>query len=215
MNFFVDLFDFILHIDQHLTAFIAQHGLWTYALCFAIVFVETGLVIAPLLPGDSLLFAAGALAAAGGLDVHLLAALLIGAAILGDSLNYACGKVTGPRVFRLERSRLFNVEYLDRTRGFFERHGAKTVVLARFLPILRTFAPFVAGIGAMPYRRFLAYNVLGGMLWVSLFLYGGYFFGNLPAVRSNFSLVIVAIILLSLAPAGLQVLSATLARRRT
>ncbi len=204
------LVDFILHIDTHLVSLAAQYGTWLYGILFAIIFCETGLVFLPLLPGDSLLFAAGSLAAAPGssLDVHTLFLLLSVAAILGDTLNYWIGHLIGPRVFRGEASRLFNRQHLERTHAFFERHGGKTIILARFVPIIRTFAPFVAGVGAMSYRHFLAYNVVGGLSWVGLFVYGGHTFGQLPFVQRNFKLVILAIIVLSCVPPVVEYLKA-------
>jgi len=200
-----ELIDFILHVDLYLAGIIEDMGLWTYAILFLIVFCETGLVITPFLPGDSLLFAAGALAATTVLNVHLLFAVLLVAAIIGDATNYNIGKFVGPRVFTT-RSRLIKREHLDRTRVFFERHGGKTIIIARFMPIIRTFAPFVAGIGEMQYVRFAMFNVIGGLLWVSSFLYAGYFFGNLPVVKDNFSLVVLVIIILSLLPPVIEFL---------
>jgi membrane-associated protein len=200
------LVDFVLHLDRHLAEIIQQYGVWTYAILFLIVFLETGLVVAPLLPGDSLLFAAGAFAALGALDVGLVFLLLVVAAILGDTLNYAIGHYLGPKVFHYERSRFFNPDHLRKTHAFYEKYGGKTIIIARFIPIVRTFAPFVAGIGAMNYRRFLAYNVVGGFLWVAICLFAGYFFGNLPFVKKNFSLVILAIIVISVLPAVVEYL---------
>jgi len=194
------LIDFILHIDRHLSGIIQNYGTWTYLILFLIIFCETGLVVTPLLPGDSLLFAAGAFAAQGVLDPLLLMVLLSVAAIAGDTVNYWIGYHTGPRIFRKENVRFLNREYLERTHRFYERHGGKAILLARFAPILRTFAPFVAGIGRMTYGRFVAYNVVGGVLWIGVFLFGGYFFSNLPVVEQNFTLVVVAIILISLMP---------------
>jgi len=208
---FVDL---IVHLDDHLLWVVQQHGAWIYALLFLIVFCETGLVVTPFLPGDSLLFVAGTIAAAGGMNVHLLSVLLVLAAVLGDSLNYAVGRYLGPRVFRQEGSWLFRKDYLDRTNRFFARHGGKTIILARFVPIVRTYAPFVAGIGQMDYGRFLLFNVIGGLLWVVLLSYAGYFFGNLPVVKDNLSLVIILIVLLSISPAIVEVVRAKLAARR-
>ena len=193
------MIDFFLHLDRHLSDIIAQYGTWTYAILALIIFCETGLVVTPLLPGDSLLFAAGTFAALGSLDPRLLNLLLFAAVIAGDNVNYWIGRFVGPRAFTGE-VRFFRREYLDRTRGYFERHGGKTVILARFIPIVRTFTPFVAGIGAMTYPRFLAYSLAGGALWVSAFLWAGYFFGNLPVVRENFSLVILGIIGMSVIP---------------
>jgi membrane-associated protein len=198
--------DFFLHLDKHLAQVIYAYGTWTYALLFLIVFLETGLVVTPFLPGDSLLFAAGSFAALGALDVSALFFLLSVAAILGDTLNYAIGKYLGPKVFHFPRSRFFNPEHLRRTHDFYEKYGAKTIVIARFVPIVRTFAPFVAGIGAMSYPRFLAYNVFGGVLWVAVCVFAGYFFGNLPFVKKNFTLVILAIIVISVLPAVVEYL---------
>lgn len=208
------LLDFVLHLDAHLLDFVQQHGPWIYLLLFVIVFCETGLVVTPFLPGDSLLFVAGTVAAAGGMNIHLLAVLLIIAAILGDSLNYALGRWLGPRVFRSERSWLFRKDYLDRTNRFFDKHGGKTIIIARFLPIVRTYAPFVAGIGRMEYGRFLFFNVIGAAIWVVSLAYAGYFFGNLPIVKKNLSLVIVLIILLSITPGIVEVVRAKLAARK-
>jgi len=198
--------DFFLHLDKHLAEVIQAYGAWTYALLFAIVFLETGLVVTPLLPGDSLLFAAGSFAALGALDVGTVFLLLSAAAILGDTVNYAIGAYLGPKVFHYPKSRFFNPDHLRKTHEFYERYGGKTIVIARFVPIIRTFAPFVAGIGAMSYGRFLAYNVVGGILWVAVCVFAGYFFGNLPFVKANFSLVILAIILVSLMPAVVEYL---------
>jgi len=203
VHFFVDFF---LHLDKHLAEVIQAYGTWTYALLFSIVFLETGLVVTPLLPGDSLLFAAGSFAALGALDVGLLFVLLSVAAILGDTVNYAIGHYLGPKVFHFPKSRFFNPEHLRQTHTFYEKYGGKTIIIARFVPIVRTFAPFVAGIGAMSYGRFLAYNVVGGVLWVAICLFAGYFFGNLPFVKKNFSLVIIAIVLVSILPALVEYL---------
>lgn len=195
----MELIDFILHVDRHLTEFVAANGPWIYALLFLIVFVETGFVVMPLLPGDSLLFAAGAIAATGGMDPGLLCLLLFVAAVLGDTVNYHIGHYIGPKVFEHE-NRFIKRKYLLQTRAFFERHGGKTIIIARFMPIIRTFAPFVAGVGAMHYRRFLAFNVIGAGLWVVSFVMLGYYFGNLPVVKENFTLVIFAIIIISVMP---------------
>jgi len=195
---------FILHVDQHLLELFREHGVWIYAILFLIVFCETGLVVTPFLPGDSLLFAAGALAAASGLDVHLMAALLFVAAVLGDSVNYAIGRSVGLRLFRDPHSRVFRRDYLDRTERFYARHGPKTIVIARFMPIVRTFAPFVAGVGNMPYRVFFLWNVAGAFLWVGSFTYAGYVFGDLPAVRENFTLLILGIIVVSVLPVVIE-----------
>lgn len=196
------LVDFILHIDKHLTEIVASYGLWTYGILFLIIFAETGLVVMPLLPGDSLLFAAGALCALPdtGLSVHLVAFLLFIAAVLGDTLNYAIGHKIGPAVFKREDSIWLRKKHLERAHEFFERYGGRAIILARFVPIVRTFVPFVAGVGAMTYRRFIAYNIIGGFVWIYAFTYLGFFFGNLPVVKKNFGLVIIAIILLSVLP---------------
>lgn len=194
--------DVFLHLDQHLGAWATSLGPWLYVLLFAIVFAETGLVVTPFLPGDSLLFAVGALCALEGspISVGAAIALLFVAGVLGDAVNYAVGRRIGPKVFKSEGSRLLNKKHLDKTQAFYERHGGKTIILARFMPIVRTFAPFVAGIGNMRYRRFVIYNIAGAALWVTLFTLLGYWFGNLPGVKRNFQYVILAIIVLSVAP---------------
>jgi membrane-associated protein len=207
MEFLSGLVDVVLHLDKHLVEIVGQYGAWTYGILTLIIFLETGVVVTPFLPGDSLLFAAGALAATGSLEVVLLWLLLTVAAILGDTVNYWIGHAIGPRAFT-SRSRFLKREHLERTHAFYEKHGGKTIVLARFIPIVRTFAPFVAGIGRMSYRRFVAYNIGGGILWTTLFIFGGYFFGNLPVVKQNFSLVILAIIALSVAPAVVEFVKA-------
>jgi membrane-associated protein len=191
--------DFFLHLDRHLAEIIARYGTWTYAILVAIVFCETGLVVTPFLPGDSLLFTAGALAALGTLDPWLLNLLLFVAVLSGDNVNYWIGRFIGPRAFT-GHYRFLRREHLERTHAFFERHGGRTVVLARFVPIVRTFTPFVAGVGAMSYPRFLAYSLAGGAFWVTAFLWAGFYFGNLPAVRANFSLVVLGIIVISVLP---------------
>ncbi|HSX77881.1 MAG TPA: DedA family protein [Candidatus Saccharimonadia bacterium] len=193
------LIDVFLHLDMYLDTVIQQYGVWMYFLLFVVVFLETGVVVTPFLPGDSLLFAAGALCARGDLAVGWLFMLLCLAAVLGDTVNYSIGHLVGPRAFH-GQNRLFKREHLDRTHQFYERHGGKTIVLARFIPIIRTFAPFVAGIGRMSYGRFVTYNVLGGLLWTALFVFGGYYFGNQPWVKRNFTFVILAIIVISLLP---------------
>ena len=210
MDFIRTAADFFLHLDKHLAEIIARYGVWTNLILFLVVFCETGLVVTPFLPGDSLLFAAGTFAALGSLDPGLLVLLLSIAAILGDTVNYWIGSYIGPRAFTGE-IRWLKKEYLERTHAFYEKHGGKTIILARFIPIIRTFAPFVAGVGAMTYSRFLLYNVVGGIVWVTLFVLAGYFFGNLPAVRQNFSYVILAIIALSVMPIVVEFLRA---RRR-
>src|SRR3990167_2864967 len=194
MELLLFLWDLLVHLDQHLARLLLEYGVWVYLLLFLIVFCETGLVVTPFLPGDSLLFVAGTLWAAAGLNVHALAALLIAAAILGNTVNYWIGRYLGPKVFPWEDSRWFNRKALDRTHAFYERHGGKTIVITRFVPILRTFAPFVAGIGRMTYLRFMSFNVAGGVSWVFLFLLAGYYFGNIPMVKRNFHVVIVGII---------------------
>jgi membrane-associated protein len=194
LQFLIDLF---LHLDEHLSAVIAQYGMWTYALLFFVIFMETGFVVTPFLPGDSLLFAAGTFAALGSLNVWLLLALLGVAAVAGDTANYWIGHYLGDRAYQIK---WIKREYLERTHAFFEKHGGKTILLARFVPIVRTFAPFVAGIGRMSYGYFISYNVFGGIMWVSVFTLAGYLFGNIPFVQHNFSLVVIAIILVSLVP---------------
>ena len=189
MELLATLLDIALHLDQHLQALVAAYGAWVYLILFLIVFCETGLVVTPFLPGDSLLFVAGAIAAAGGMNIHLLVVLLIIAAVSGDAVNYAVGHYLGPRVFHSRESRWLNPRHLERAHAFYERHGGKTIIIARFVPIVRTFAPFVAGIGSMTYKRFLLFNVVGGALWVLLFVPAGYFFGSVPFVKNNFSLV--------------------------
>jgi len=200
--------DLILHLDEHLHEIIEQYGTWIYLILFLIVFCETGLVVTPILPGDSLLFAVGSFAASGALDVWLLLVLLIVAAVLGDTVNYACGAYIGPKVFRQEGGWLLNREYLDRTHRFYEKHGGKTIILARFVPIIRTFAPFVAGVGRMSYPRFAVYNVVGGIVWVAIFVGAGYAFGHLPLVRDNFTLVMLGIVFVSLLPPLVEYLRA-------
>ncbi|MFC3627186.1 DedA family protein [Vogesella amnigena] len=199
------LLDFILHIDVHLAQLVANYGPWVYLILFLIVFCETGLVVTPFLPGDSLLFVAGALAAMGEMNVHLLVVLLIIAAILGDGCNYTIGRRVGLRLFN-RFPRLLKQEYLDKTHAFYDKHGGKTIIFARFVPIVRTFAPFVAGIGRMDYRQFLSYNVIGGVLWVVGFSYAGYFFGNLPLVRKNLEFLIFGIIIVSMLPGIIEVI---------
>jgi membrane-associated protein len=200
MGFVSQMIDFILHVDTYLDVIIQQFGVVTYVLLFIVVFCETGLVVTPFFPGDSLLFAVGAFAARGSLELGIVLAVLGAAAVLGDTANYWIGAVVGPKVFHKDNVRFLNRKHLERTHEFYERYGGKTIVIARFIPIIRTFAPFVAGIGKMTYGRFLSYNVFGGLLWVSLFVLGGYYFGNIGIVRRNFSLVIAVIILLSILP---------------
>jgi membrane-associated protein len=194
------LVEFIIHLDSNLAYLIAEYGLWVYAFLFVVVFCETGVVIFPFLPGDSLIFAAGALAAMGSFDLALLFLVFAFAAILGDTANYWMGHYFGPRLFKREDSRLFRKDYLGKAHAFYERHGAETIVLARFVPIIRTFAPFVAGMGTMNYRRFIIYNVAGALLWVSIFLTMGYLVGDHPFVQDNFGIVLIAMILISFLP---------------
>lgn len=193
-----------MHIDQYLAVMIDAFGAWTYVILFLIIFSETGLVIIPFLPGDSLLFAMGALAGGGFLDFSTSYLVLLSAAILGDTANYWIGHRIGPKVFSKNNSRLFNKAYLEKTRGFYEKHGGKTIILARFMPIIRTFAPFVAGIGKMHYTSFLMYNVIGAFIWVTLFTLAGYFFGAIPIIKQNFEIVIIAIVFLSLMPMAIE-----------
>ncbi len=200
------MLDYLLHLDRYLGLLIQQYGVWTYLILFLIIFCETGLVVTPILPGDSLLFAAGALAAHGTLSARWVCLLLVVAAVAGDTVNYWIGAILGPKMFHGGGRRFFNQEHLDRTHAFYERYGGKTIVLARFIPIVRTFAPFVAGMGRMTYRNFFAYNVVGGILWIGFFVLGGYYFGNLPVVRDHFSLVVLAIIGLSVLPALIEVI---------
>ena len=206
MEIIRSLFDFVLHIDKNLELLISQYGVWLYLILFVIVFCETGLVVTPFLPGDSLLFAAGALAASTGqLNVLILWLLLCVAAILGDTVNYAIGKKLGISIFS-DNARVLKTQYLRKTEAFYEKHGNKTIILARFVPIVRTFAPFVAGVGSMQYRRFITYNVIGGVVWVTLFLTVGYLIGNIPIIKNNFSLVTILIIIVSVVPMVLEVL---------
>jgi len=196
------LVDFIIHIDRHLAEIIASYGLWTYAVLWLIIFAETGLVVTPFLPGDSLLFAAGTFCAKPetGLNVHLMAVLLWVAAVLGDTVNYWLGSRIGPAVFKREDSIFLRKKHLERAHAFFEKYGGRAVILARFVPIVRTFVPFVAGVGKMHYGRFIAYNVIGGFIWIYFFLYAGYWFGGLPFIQRNFKMVILAIIVISVLP---------------
>jgi membrane-associated protein len=211
MDLLPRIIDLFLHLDQHLGQLISQYGTWTHLILFLIVFCETGLVITPFLPGDSLLFAAGTFAALGALDLWLVVLLLIIAAIAGDTVNYWIGAYIGPRAFSGD-IRFLRKEYLERTHAFYEKHGGKTIILARFVPIIRTFAPFVAGVGGMSYPRFITYNVVGAVLWVGLFVLGGYFFGNISVVRENFTLVILAIIAISVLPIVVEALRARRSR---
>ena len=196
--------DLLVHLDRHLATLLQQHGAWVYLLLFVIIFCETGLVVTPFLPGDSLLFIAGALAAGGGIDVHLLALLLVAAAVLGNTVNYSIGRFIGPKVFHWEESRFFNRRALHRAHAFYERHGGKTIVITRFVPILRTFAPFVAGIARMTYANFTAYNLAGALAWVLSLLYAGYWFGNVPFVKQNLTWVMLGIVVLSVTPLAFE-----------
>jgi membrane-associated protein len=208
MELLTSLIDLFLHLDEHLSQVVQDYGSLTYLLLFLIIFMETGLVVTPFLPGDSLLFAAGTFASpalGSSINIWFLYMLLFGAAVLGDTVNYWIGHYVGERAFK-EEHRLMKREYLERTHAFYERHGGKTIILARFVPIIRTFAPFVAGVGKMSYFHFISFNVIGGLLWVTLFTWGGYFFGNLPLVKNNFSLVVIAIVLISVMPAVVEVL---------
>jgi membrane-associated protein len=204
MEFLSRLLDLVLHLDKHLSTLVQNCGLWTYLILFVIIFLETGLVVTPFLPGDSLLFAAGTFAAAKALNALWLFIILSAAAVLGDTVNYWIGHFIGPRVFHQEKSRFFKKEHLDRTHRFYEKYGAETIIIARFVPIIRTFAPFVAGVGRMSYWKFISYNVIGGVGWVALFVFGGYFFGNIPFIKRNFGLVIIAIIIVSTIPAVVE-----------
>jgi membrane-associated protein len=206
MELIKGLTEIILHLDIHLDSVIRNYGVWTYAILFLIIFLETGLVVTPFLPGDSLLFAGGTFAALGSLDVKWLVIFLSIAAIAGDTVNYWIGHVTGPKVFTKEKSRFFNKDYLHRTHQFYEKYGGKTIIIARFVPIIRTFAPFVAGIGSMTYGRFITYNITGGVAWVLILVLVGYFFGNIPFIKHNFSLAIAAIIFLSILPGIIEFL---------
>ena len=198
--------DLLVHLDRHLEVMLQQYGAWVYLLLFAIIFCETGLVVTPFLPGDSLLFIAGALAAGGGIDVHLLALVLVAAGVLGNTVNYSVGRFIGPKVFQWEDSRFFNKRALERAHAFYEKHGGKTIIITRFVPVLRTFAPFVAGIARMTYLNFTAYNVAGALAWVLLLLYAGYWFGNVPFVKENLTWVILGIIAVSLLPLAFEYL---------
>ncbi len=205
MEYVKDFIEILMHLDKHLILIIRDYGVWTYLILFLIIFCETGLVVTPLLPGDSLLFAIGNLAALGSVKIGFLFAILSAAAVSGDTVNYWVGNIIGPKVFQ-GNSRLLKKEYLDRTHKFYEKYGGKTIILARFVPIVRTFAPFVAGIGSMSYGRFFAYNILGGVSWIALFVFSGYYFGNLPVVKQNFSIVIFAIIIISILPGAIELI---------
>ena len=203
MEYLAAFIDIVLHLDKHLAVLVQQYGTWIYAILFVIIFSETGFVVTPFLPGDSLLFVAGALAALGGMNIGVLLAVLIAAAALGNMLNYQIGRFLGPKVFQWQGSRFFNRSALDKTHAFYDKHGGKTLVISRFLPLFRTFAPFVAGIGAMSYPRFTLFNLIGAVSWVGSLTLAGYFFGNLPWVQKNLSVVILAIIAISLVPVAI------------
>jgi membrane-associated protein len=205
--------DFILHIDVYLKSIVTTYGTWSYFVLFIVIFCETGLVVTPFLPGDSLIFAAAALAAGGAMNPWVLFSVLLGAAVLGDASNYWVGDLLGPKVLKRENSRIFRKEYLDKTHAFYQRHGGKTIILARFVPIVRTFAPFLAGVGTMRYRQFFAYNVVGATAWVGAFTLLGYLFGNLPVVKERFTLVIVAIVIISVLPAVVEWARSRFARK--
>ena len=206
--------DFILHIDQHLTALSAQYGMWIYAILFLIIFCETGLVATPFLPGDSLLFAAGGIAAVGGMNIHIMVLILLVAAILGDAVNFMIGKYFGAKLFSNPDSKIFRRAYLEKTHAFYEKHGGKTIIIARFVPIVRTFAPFVAGMGDMHYGRFIRYNIIGALAWVLLFSYLGYFFANISLVKNNLGLVLGAIIVISILPAVIEIVRTKYAAKK-
>lgn len=205
MEFIKELLDFVLHLDKHLNDIILQYGTLTYLILFIVIFAETGFVFTPFLPGDSLLFAAGTFAAQGSFNVHILFLILTAAAIIGDTVNYWIGHYFGLKIFE-KNTRFLKKEYLEKTHQFYEKYGGKTIILARFVPIVRTFAPFVAGVGSMTYPKFISYNIIGGAIWCALFVYGGFYFGNLPFVKNNFSLVIIAIILISMLPGATEYL---------
>ena len=206
------MIDFILHIDQHLQTLSAEYGTWIYAILFVIIFCETGLVVTPFLPGDSLLFAAGALSALGNMNIHLMVAVLLAAAILGDAANFMIGKYFGEKLFAKPDSKIFKQEHLDKTHKFYEKYGGKTIILARFVPIVRTFAPFVAGMGKMDYAQFVKYNIIGAVLWVCLIAYAGYFFGDLPFVKNNFGIVVLGIIAVSVLPMIIEIARAKMGK---
>ncbi len=215
MDIIFTLVDFIINLDEHLTELIKYFGGLVYVILFLIVFCETGLFVTPFLPGDSLIFVVGALAAAGALNLGLITIVLMAAAIIGDTVNYHIGKYLGPKIFKKQDVKFLNRKHLDKAHEFYERHGGKTVIIARFIPIIRTFAPFVAGMGSMSYGRFILYNIVGGVSWVSICIFAGYFFGNIPIVSENFSLVVIAIIFISLLPVLISWLSNRVKKTRT
>ncbi|MDO4906798.1 DedA family protein [Neisseria sp.] len=214
MEFISAVIDFILHIDQHLAQLAAQYGAWIYGILFLIIFCETGLVVTPFLPGDSLLFAAGGIAAVGEMNIHTMVLLLIAAAVIGDAANFTIGKYFGAKLFADPDSKIFKRSYLDKTHKFYEKYGGKTIIIARFVPIVRTFAPFVAGMANMHYGRFIRYNIIGAVVWVVLFSYAGYFFANIPVVKNNLGLVLGAIIVISVLPGVIEVIRARRAGKR-
>jgi len=215
MEYIYWFIDFFMHLDKHLDMIVQSFGSWTYVILFLIIFCETGLVVTPILPGDSMLFAAGAIASLGSIDVWWLAIILMVAAILGDTVNYWIGHKIGPKVFHSEKSRFLNKDHLRKTHEFYEKHGGITIIIARFMPIIRTFAPFVAGIGAMTYSRFIFYNIIGGVSWVALFVFGGYHFGNIPVVKRNFTIVIFIIVFISILPGIIAYMRAKYFRKET
>jgi len=204
IDWIIQLAEYFIHLDTYLGTLISTYGVWVYAILFFIIFLETGFVVTPFLPGDSLLFAAGAFAALGSLNVAYLFILLALAAILGDNVNYWIGRFIGPKVFRSKKSKLFNIEHLHKTQKFYAKYGVKAIIIARFMPIIRTFSPFIAGIGKMKYSKFLGFDIFGGLLWTSLFIFGGYYFGNIPFVKANFEWVILGIIIISILPGVIE-----------
>ena len=213
MDLLTLIVDFILHVDVHLQELMNNYGLWVYGILFLIIFSETGLVVTPFLPGDSLLFAAGAISALGNMNIHLMVVILLAAAILGDAVNFAIGKYFGEKLFSNPNSKIFKQEYLEKTHKFYEKYGGKTIIIARFVPIVRTFAPFVAGMGNMHYGRFLQYNVIGAVLWVVSLSYAGYFFGDLPFVKNNFGMVVIGIIVVSVLPMVFEIVRAKMGNK--
>ena len=212
MHFIIEYFDFILHIDKHLFEIVNNYHTWAYLILVTIIFCETGLVVTPLLPGDSLLFAAGAIAASGSLDISVMIILLFIAAFAGDNTNYFIGKFIGPKVFEKDY-KLLKKKYLHKTQDFYDKHGGKTIIIARFMPIIRTFAPFVAGVGTMKYRRFISFSLIGNFLWITGFSLAGFFFGNIPVIKRNFTLVIFAIILISILPPIIAVIKQKMSKK--
>lgn len=213
MDLITLLIDFILHVDKYIYLFIQQYGVWTYIILFLIIYCETGLVVFPFLPGDSMLFVVGALAATGAIDLSLVTILLIIAAVGGNMQNYHIGRIIGTKAYEIKNGRFFKREYLLKTRDFYAKHGGKAIVISRFMPIIRTFAPFIAGIGRMNYWKFLTYNVIGGVSWIVVFITGGYLFGNIPAVKDNFTIVIFTIIIVSLLPSIVVYIKSKLSMR--